>query len=121
MIQKGTFLRVIDNSGGKRAECIHVYGGYRKRYAKIGDTVMVAVKSAKNKENIKIRKGDTSRALIVSSKVMYKNFKYRINTAILISAQNKFMGTRVFIPVVPEFRATRYVKLLMIASGIIKK
>jgi len=76
MIQKGTILKVVDNSGAKKAACIHLYKGYRKRYAKIGDIIKVAIKRTKKKnpEFLKIKKGDTSKAVVVSVKNFSKLF-----------------------------------------------
>lgn len=125
MIQKGTYFNVVDNSGGKKAYCMHVYGGYRKRYAKIGDVVVVSLQSIKSKENIKIKKGDVVKALIVRTKETKKNFADQIvsffdNSVVLLNNQNKLLGTRIFIPVLRSFRATRFLRIISLASGLIK-
>ena len=127
MIQKGTYFNVVDNSGGKKACCMHVYGGYRKRYAKIGDVIVVSLKSvkAKRKENSKIKKGDVVKALVVRTKEFKTNFANQTvsffdNSVVLLNNQNKILGTRVFIPVLRLFRATKFLRIVSLASGLIK-
>jgi large subunit ribosomal protein L14 len=125
MIQKETYLRVVDNSGAKTAACIHIYGGYRKRYAKVGDSILVAIKSTKKKkpEDLKIKKGDMSKALVVSTKNVnaneYGKIKFSKNTIILFDNQNKYLGTRLFVPMLESFRFTKYLKLMSMSSGFI--
>lgn len=126
MIQKGTILKVVDNSGAKKAACIHLYKGYRKRYAKIGDIIKVAIKRTKKKnpEFLKIKKGDTSKAVVVSVKNSQNCFdgsltKSGLNSIVLISDQNKYLGTRVFSPLDNSLRYTRYLRLLSLAGGVI--
>jgi large subunit ribosomal protein L14 len=126
MIQKGTILKVVDNSGAKKASCIHLYNGYRKRYAKIGDVIKVAIKKTKKKdpEFLKIKKGDTSKAVVVSVKSFQNRFdgnltKSSINSIVLISDQNKYLGTRVFTPLDNSLRYTRYLRLLSLGGGVI--
>jgi len=126
MIQKGTILKVVDNSGAKKAACIHLYNGYRKRYANIGDIIKVAIKRTKKKnpEFLKIKKGDTSKAVVVSVKNFQNCFdgsltKSGLNSIVLISDQNKYLGTRVFSPLDNSLRYTRYLRLLSLAGGVI--
>jgi len=126
MIQKGTILKVVDNSGAKKASCIHLYKGYRKRYAQIGDVIKVAIKRTrkKNSEFLKIKKGDTSKAVVVSVKNFQNCFdgsltKSNLNGIVLISDQNKYLGTRVFSPLDNRLRYTRYLRLLSLAGGVI--
>lgn len=127
MIQKGSYLNVIDNSGVKQIACIHVFGGYRKRYAKSGDLIMASIKSIKYKQNIKLKKGDVVRAVVVKTKVfsfLKKEIKTPIkffeNGAIILSNKNKLIGTRIFGGVNKQFRYTRYCKILSMSSGFIK-
>ncbi len=128
MIQKGTSFNIVDNSGGKKASCMHVYGGYRRRYAKIGDVVVVSVKKVRPpqpKEIIKVKKGDVLKALVVSTKEVKKNFAHQTvslfdNSVVLLTNQNKLFGTRIFIPVLRSFRATRFLRIISLASGLIK-
>jgi large subunit ribosomal protein L14 len=126
MIQKGTVVNVIDNSGAKKAECIHLYNGYRRRYAKIGDIIKVAIKRVRkrNPELLKIKKGDISRAVIVRSKSFIQDIdgrkkKYNVNLVVLISEQNKYIGTRLFTPIDSYFRKTKQLRLLSLAPRII--
>ncbi|HND46132.1 MAG TPA: 50S ribosomal protein L14 [Chitinophagales bacterium] len=126
MIQKGTILKVIDNSGAKKAACIHMYQGYRRRYAKIGDVVKVAIKKVRKKDqdSLKIKKGDMSKAVVVSTKSLFKTFdgelkKSDSNCVVLISDQNKYLGTRVFSSLDNSLRYTKYLRLLSLAGGVI--
>lgn len=127
MIQKGTYLNVVDNSGAKEISCIHIIGGYRKRYARIGDLIMASVKSIRFKEDMKIKKGDVVKAIIVRTKTMSSlktnvtSFvKYFDNSAVLLSKQNKLVGTRIFGGIHKHFRFTRFSKILALSSGNIK-
>jgi large subunit ribosomal protein L14 len=129
MIQKGTKLLIADNSGGKTAECIHVYGGYKKRYGYFGNQILVAIKSlrkkGKNKNEFKVKRGDVSKGILVQIKHKNKidfstvNFFYS-NFVVLISKQDKYVGTRVFIPLERNLRYTKYLKLLSVCTGIIQ-
>lgn len=126
MIQKGTVLKVIDNSGAKKAACIHMYDGYRKRYAKVGDIIKVAIKKVKKKnpDSLKIKKGEMSKAVVISTKSLLNSFdgnlkKTDSNCVVLISDQNKYVGTRVFSPLDNRLRYTKYLKLLSIGAGVI--
>jgi len=96
MIQKGTYFKVVDNSGAKKACCIHVSGGYRKRYGKTGDVVVVSIKSlrAKRREVSKIKKGDVLKALIVKTKVFRPSYSQESvsffeNSVVLLNNQKK--------------------------------
>lgn len=127
MIQKGTYLNVIDNSGVKQICCIHVSGGYRKRYAKLGELIVASVKSIRFKENMKVKKGSVVKALIVRSKIMgslkkgvSSSVKYFENGAVLLSNNNKLIGTRIFGGIRKEFRYTKFSKIIALSSGYIK-
>lgn len=127
MIQKGTYLKVLDNSGAKKACCIHVSGGYRKRYGKTGDIIVVSIKSlrAKRRDVSKIKKGDVVKALIIKTKVYRPSYSnesvsFFENSVILLNNQKKLLGTRVFGPVQKFFRYTKYLRILSLASGVIK-
>jgi len=126
MIQKGSFINVIDNSGAKEVACIHVVGGYRKRYAYLGDIIIVSIKSMRTKRKTisKIKKGDIVKALIVKTKKRTQFFNsesvsFSENAVVLISLQDKFIGTRIFGSILKSFRYTPYIKLLSLSSGII--
>jgi large subunit ribosomal protein L14 len=127
MIQSGTYLKVIDNSGAKLVACIQVIKGYRRRYANVGDVIVVSVKALrlKRRKSAKIKKGDVVKAIVVHTKSPSKNynfeqFEFAQNTAVLINKQNKFIGTRVFGVVPKKFRYTRFLKLLSVSSGFIR-
>ena len=127
MIQKGTYLNVIDNSGAKEVCCIHVLNGYRKRYAALGDTIVVSIKSlrVKRRSHAKIKKGEVLKALIVRTKTSIKSYSleqlnFLENSAILLSKQDKLLGTRVFGSIPNTFRYTRFLRIISLASGFIK-
>lgn len=127
MIQKGTYLRVIDNSGVKRIACIHIVGGYRKRCAKIGDLIIASIKSIRFKENMKVKKGGIVKALIVRTKTFSSLkrkktvlTKHQSNAAILLTNQYKLIGTRIFGGILKDFRYTRFSKIVSLSSGFIK-
>ena len=124
MIQKGSYLNVIDNSGAKKAVCIQVLFGYRRRYAYVGDIVVVSIKSLRSKRKFasKTKKGEVYRALVVRTKIDSRSFlgdrtTFLENSIILLNKQNKFLGTRVFGSLSKEFRFTKYLKILSLATG----
>ncbi len=127
MIQKGTILNVVDNSGAKKVSCIHLCQGYQRRYARVGDIIIASVKSVRSKrrEKAKINKGDVVRALVVKTKALSSSYSgdklsFFENSVILLNNQNKILGTRVFSPIMKSFRYTKYLRLLSLGSGIIK-
>lgn len=100
MIQNGTYLNIIDNSGVKDVCCIKILKGYRQKFATIGDVVVVSVKNIRTK-NLKIRKGDVVKALIIHSRkaniTKYNSYyKFFENTAVILTKQNKLLGSRIF-------------------------
>lgn len=127
MIQKGTFLKVIDNSGAKQVCCIHIIKGYRKRYAFSGDLIVVSVKSLRSKRRLfsRIKKGEIVKALIIRTKrnlISYSSdsLEFFENSVILLNAQNKLIGTRIFGAIPKSFRNTKYLRIMSLASGFIK-
>ena len=103
MIQSGTYLNVIDNSGAKDVCCIKVSKGYRRRYAFIGDVITVSVKSlrSKRKATSKVKKGDVIKALVVRTKTSKRDFSGKTlgfleNSVVLLTNQSKPIGSRVF-------------------------
>lgn len=127
MIQKGTFLKVVDNSGAKLVCCIQVLKGYRKRYAFIGDTVVVSVKSLRSKRRSfsRIKKGEVLKALVVRTKRKlithsFDSLEFFENSVILLNPQQKLIGTRIFGSIPISFRGTKYLKIMSLASGFIK-
>jgi len=126
MIQNGTFLNVVDNSGAKMASCIKVLSGYRSRYARIGDVVLVSIKSLRSKRRVssKIKKGEIYNALIVRTltpTVSFQgdSFQFFNNSIVLLSKQNKFLGTRIFGTVPKKLRMTKFLKVLSLSPGCV--
>lgn len=122
MIQMQTVLNVADNSGAKRLFCIKVLGGTRRRYASLGDIIVVSVKEAI--PNSKVKKGDVLRAVVVRTvkEVRRKDgsyIKFDDNSAVLISPQNEPIGTRILGPVARELRAKRFMKIVSLAPEVL--
>ncbi len=121
MIQEETDLVVADNSGARRVRCIRVLGGNR-RYAGIGDVIVVAVKSALPGGNVK--KGDVSRAVIVRTRKETRRrdgsyIRFDENAAVLLNAQGEPRGTRIFGPVARELRDRNYMKIISLAPEVL--
>lgn len=122
MIQQQTVLDVADNSGAKKVMCIKVLGGTRKRYASLGDVIVVAVKEAI--PNAKIKKGDVQKAIVVrtAKEVARRDgsyIKFDGNSAVIIDKQNEPLGTRIFGPVARELRAKKFMKIISLAPEVI--
>lgn len=126
MIQSGTYLNVIDNSGAKDVCCIKVSKGYRRRYASIGDVITVSVKSlrSKRKATSKVKKGDVIKALVVRTKTSKKDFSGKTlgfleNSVVLLTNQSKPIGSRVFGTLPKTFNFSKYLKVSSISSNTI--
>jgi large subunit ribosomal protein L14 len=122
MIQVHTQLTVADNSGAKKVFCIRVLGGTRRRYARVGDIIVVAVKEAL--PHAKVKKGDVMRAVVVRTvKEMRRSdgsyIKFDDNSAVLINPQGDPIGTRIFGPVARELRAKRFMKIISLAPEVL--
>ena len=122
MIQAETRLRVADNSGAKLVSCIKVLGGSKRRYASVGDIIVVAVKEAM--PNSKVKKGEVVRAVIVRTakeirRVDGSHIRFDDNSAVLISQQGEPIGTRIFGPVARELRAKRFMKIISLAPEVL--
>ena len=122
MIQMTTELDVADNSGARRVMCIKVLGGSRRRYADVGDTIVVSVKEAIPRGRVK--KGDVHRAVIVrTAKEIRRDdgsaIRFDRNAAVLISRQGEPIGTRIFGPVTRELRARRFMKIVSLAPEVL--
>lgn len=122
MIQEETNLVVADNSGAKRVRCIRVLGGSDRRYAGLGDLVVVAVKSAIPGAGVK--KGDVARAVIVRTKKETRRkdgsfIRFDENAAVLINDQGEPRGTRIFGPVARELRERQYMKIVSLAPEVL--
>ncbi|OGP97545.1 MAG: 50S ribosomal protein L14 [Deltaproteobacteria bacterium RBG_19FT_COMBO_46_9] len=122
MIQSSSKLKVADNSGAKLLLCIKVLGGSKRRYASVGDIVIVSVKEAM--PNSKVNKGSVMRAVIVRTvKEIHRpdgsHIKFDDNSAVLINQQNEPIGTRIFGPVARELRAKRFMKIISLAPEVL--
>jgi len=122
MIQMQTRLDVADNSGARSVMCIKVLGGTRRRYASIGDIIVVTVKDAS--PNSKVKKGDVMKAVIVrtAKEINRKDgsyIRFDNNSAVLINNQNEPVGTRIFGPVARELRAKNFMKIISLAPEVI--
>lgn len=122
MIQEESNLVVADNSGAKSVRCIRVLGGSDRRYAGVGDIVVVSVKSAIPGGTVK--KGEVSRAVIVRTVKETRRkdgtyIKFDENAAVLINAQNEPKGTRIFGPVARELRDKQFMKIISLAPEVI--
>jgi len=122
MIQVETKLDVADNSGAKIVQCIKVLGGSKKRYASIGDIIVVSVKNAI--PHGKVKKGETHRAVIVrTAKEMRRQdgsyIKFDKNAAVLISKEGEPLGTRIFGPVTRELRQKKQTKIMSLAPEVL--
>jgi large subunit ribosomal protein L14 len=122
MIQQESVLEVADNSGARKVACIRVLGGTRRRYATIGDVIVVAVKDAI--PNARVKKGEVRRAVVVrTAKAVGRRdgsfIRFDDNAAVLIDAQKEPVGTRIFGPVARELRAKRFMKIISLAPEVL--
>lgn len=122
MIQTESRLKVADNSGAKEVLCIRVLGGTRKRYARIGDTIVVTVKDAVPSGNAK--KGTVSKAVVVRTKKETRRpdgsyIRFDDNAVVLLSATGEMRGTRIFGPVARELREKQYMKIVSLAPEVL--
>lgn len=122
MIQMQTMLDVADNSGARRVMCVKVLGGSKKRYASLGDIIVVSIKDAI--PEAKVKKGDVKRAVIVRVKKEVRRvdgtyIKFDGNSAVLINEQGEPIGTRIFGPVARELRAKKFMKIVSLAPEVL--
>jgi large subunit ribosomal protein L14 len=122
MIQQESVLEVADNSGARKVLCIRVLGGTRRRYASIGDIIVVAVKDAI--PNGRVKKGEVRKAVVVRTakgvgRPDGSYIKFDDNAAVLIDAQREPVGTRIFGPVARELRAKRFMKIISLAPEVL--
>ncbi|MBO6838129.1 MAG: 50S ribosomal protein L14 [Alphaproteobacteria bacterium] len=122
MIQMQTTLDVADNSGARKVQCIKVLGGSKRRFASVGDIIVVSVKEAIPRGRVK--KGAVHRAVIVrTAKEIARpdgsTIKFDTNAAVLINKQKEPIGTRIFGPVVRELRAKQFMKIVSLAPEVI--
>ena len=126
MIQQQTILKVADNSGAKTAKCIKILGGYKKRYAKLGDIIVVSIQQLRNKAKIssKVNKGDIYKALVLKTKKSFdvkdgSSMIFQENTISLINKQNKLLGTRIVGPLPKLLKKGKFNKFTSISSGFV--
>ena len=122
MIQKESYLVVADNSGAKKVRCIRVLGGHEKRYATVGDLIVVSVKSAI--PGAPVKKGEVSRAVVVRTKKEIRRkdgsyIRFDENAAVLLNAQGEPRGTRIFGPVARELRERQFMKIISLAPEVL--
>ena len=122
MIQVETILDVADNSGSRKVRCVRVLGGTRRRYATIGDEIVVSIREAI--PNAKVKKGDVMHAVIVrTAKEIGRPdgsyIRFDNNSAVLIDNQKEPVGTRIFGPVARELRAKRFMKIISLAPEVL--
>ncbi|MBL6954084.1 MAG: 50S ribosomal protein L14 [Alphaproteobacteria bacterium] len=122
MIQSETMLEVADNSGARRVQCIKVLGGSRRKYASVGDIIVVSIKEAIPRGRVK--KGDVHRAVVVrTAKDIHRAdgsaIRFDRNAAVLINPQNEPIGTRIFGPVTRELREKNHMKIISLAPEVI--
>jgi len=122
MVQTRTVLEVADNSGARKVQCIKVLGGSRRRYATVGDVIVVSVKEAI--PNAKVKKGEVTRAVIVrTAKEISRSdgsyIRFDDNSAVLLDPQHEPIGTRIFGPVARELRAKRFLKIISLAPEVL--
>lgn len=122
MIQAETILDVADNSGARRVQCIKVLGGSRRRYASVGDVIVVTIKEAIPRGRVK--KGEMMRAVVVRTAKDIRRpdgsaIRFDSNAAVLIDHQGEPIGTRIFGPVTRELRAKKYMKIISLAPEVL--
>ena len=122
MIQQESMLKIADNSGAKSALCIRVLGGSKRRYASIGDVVVVTVKDAI--PNSPVKKGEVVKAVIVRTAKEVRRrdgtyIRFYDNAAVLLTPQGEPQGTRIFGPVGRELREKRYMKIVSLAPEVL--
>ena len=122
MVQTTTTLDVADNSGAKKIMCIRVLGGTKRKYASLGDVIVVSIKEAI--PNAKVKKGDVMKAVIVrTAKEVGRTdgsyIRFDTNSAVLIDNAREPIGTRIFGPVARELRAKKFMKIISLAPEVL--
>lgn len=122
MIQTESVLDVADNSGAKRVKCVKVLGGSKRKYASVGDIIVVSVKDAA--PNGKVKKGQIARAVIVRTRKELRRvdgsyIRFDTNSAVLVSKDDEPIGTRIFGPVARELRGKGFTKIVSLAPEVL--
>ena len=126
MIQPQTILKVADNSGAKTVKCVKILGGFQKRYAKLGDIIVVSVQQLRNKskKTSKVLKGGVFWALVIRTKTQYKRkdgsfFLLSENSVALINKQGNPVGTRILGPIPKTLKKKKFMKFVSLSVGLI--
>ena len=126
MIQQQTILKVADNSGAKTVKCVKVLGGFKKRYARLGDIIVVSVQQLRNKskKTSKVLKGGVFRALVIRTKTSYKkrdgsSFLLSENSVTLLNKQGNPIGTRILGPIPKTLKKKKFMKFASLSVGLI--
>lgn len=122
MVQLGTILDVADNSGAKKVQCIKVLGGAKRRYASLGDVIVVSIKEAIPEGTVK--KGTVAKAVIVRTAKEVRRedgsyIRFDMNAAVIINVQGEPVGTRIFGPVAKELRWKNFMKIISLAPEVL--
>lgn len=122
MVQEYSVLNCADNTGARKVMCFRILGGTKRKYAKLGDTVVVSVKDAQ--PNSGVKRGDVARAVIVRTKKETRRadgsyIRFDDNAAVLISVEGEPRGTRIFGPVARELRERRFMRIVSLAPEVI--
>ena len=122
MVQTTTTLDVADNSGAKKIMCIRVLGGTKRKYASLGDVIVVSIKEAI--PNAKVKKGEIAKAVIVRTRKEVSRqdgsyIRFDANSAVLVDKDNEPIGTRIFGPVARELRAKKFMKIISLAPEVL--
>ena len=122
MVQTTSTLDVADNSGAKKIMCIRVLGGTKRKYASLGDVIIVSIKEAI--PNAKVKKGEVAKAVIVRTKKEVSRqdgsyIRFDTNSAVLVDKDNEPVGTRIFGPVARELRAKKFMKIISLAPEVL--
>ena len=122
MIQTESVLDVADNSGAKKVRCVKVLGGSKRKYASVGDVIVVSIKDAA--PNGKVKKGQIARAVVVRTRKEIRRvdgsyIRFDVNSAVLLNKENEPIGTRIFGPVARELRAKQFMKIVSLAPEVL--
>jgi len=126
MIQQQSILKVSDNSGAKTAKCIKIMGGFNKKYAKLGDIIVVSIQKLRNKSKIssKVKKGEVYKAFIIRTKTKHKTkdgatISFKDNSISLINKSGKPVSTRIVGPMTKTFKVEKFMKFANLSSGFV--
>ncbi|WP_185864853.1 50S ribosomal protein L14 [Blattabacterium cuenoti] len=124
MLQQESMCKVSDNTGAKEALIIRVLGGSKKRYATLGDSIIVTIKNSSSGSNIAVKKGQISRAVVIRTRKRVKRIdgsyiSFDDNACVLINSSGEMTGTRVFGPVARELREKEYMKIISLAQEVL--